>query len=570
MRAATRVTPPRRPARSLSSRLATALLLALVAGAARAEEPFGESYLRVGVGARALGMGGAFVAVADDATAAYWNPAGISRVADVSIAFMATGGYAFQREHLYAGGVKTLSDLSVGLSWVHMGWDGFERRVDGTETAPESFDVSGDAILVSVARRYGLIAVGATGKILERTIAKQSETGAGLDAGAMVHVGALATLGFALQDIVSDVGATDVPIGFRGGLAVTPFGGLTFATDVERTEDEKDWFWHVGGEMVFESQSGHHLAVRAGGDHIGRANGNGAVSAGLGLRFPGPAGVGLDYAFVEERQEFLGETHRFSVSLALGGEESDRDGDGMPDFEDQCPDTPEDYDGLEDDDGCPDPDNDGDGVADLDDVCPDQPEDFDGFEDDDGCPEENDRDGDGIADEVDACPDEPEDMDGFEDADGCPDIDNDGDGIADDLDACPSQPETKNGFQDEDGCPDLAQRSVLRGVHFASGQAEILPGSSAALDDVAAVLIADPTIRVEIQGHTDNRASAESNLALSQRRAEAVMGYLIEKGVDPAQLTAKGYGEASPIADNATEAGRLENRRVELVRIDKK
>jgi outer membrane protein OmpA-like peptidoglycan-associated protein len=558
------------PARALLAALTLTLALVAVAAAAAAEEPFGESYLRLGVGARGLGMGGAFVAVADDATACYWNPAGITRVSNVSIGFMATGGYAFEREHIFAGGVKTLSQLSVGLAWVHMGWDGFERRVDGTETSPESFDVSGDAILVSVAHRYGLIAVGATGKILEHTILEQSETGAGLDLGAMVHLGALATLGLGIQDVVSDVGATDVPVGFRGGLAVTPFGGLTFATDVQRTEDEKDWWWHVGGEMEIESPSGHRLAVRAGGDHIGRANGNATVAAGLGLRFPGPSGVGLDYAFVEERQEFLGETHRFSLTLALGGEESDRDGDGMPDFEDQCPETPEDYDGLEDEDGCPDPDNDGDGIADLDDVCPDQAEDFDGVEDDDGCPEENDRDGDGIADDVDACPDEPEDLDGFEDAEGCPDIDNDGDGIADDLDACPSQPETKNGFQDEDGCPDLAQRSVLLGVHFASGQADLLPGSSAVLDEVAAVLVADPTIRAEIQGHTDDRGSAESNLSLSQKRADAVLRYLLGKGVDAAQLTAKGYGESAPVADNATEAGRLENRRVELVRTDKK
>lgn len=562
----------RRPVRSALLRVAffLGLAVALLPRSASAETSFGESYLRVGVGARALGMGGAFVAVADDATAGYWNPAGITRVSDLSVAFMATGGYAYDREHLYAGAVKTMGQFALGANWIHMGWEGFERRVDGTETAPETFDLSGDAILLSAARRQGLISLGATAKLLNHEIGDESDTGVGVDAGALVQLGALGALGITVQDLFSRTGETDVPIDFRGGLSVNPFGGLTLAADVERTEDEKDWFWHLGGEMWFESQPGYHLGIRAGGDNIGRGNGNPNVCAGVGLRLPGRTGLSFDYAFVEERQEFLGETHRFSVSLALGEGERDRDGDGMSDFEDQCPDTPEDYDSFEDEDGCPDPDNDGDAVPDLDDVCPDQPEDFDGVEDDDGCPEENDRDGDRINDEEDACPDEPEDLDGYEDADGCPDIDNDGDGIADDLDACPSRPETKNEFQDEDGCPDLAPRTILRGVNFAAGKADLLPASLVVLDEVADVLKADSTIRVEIQGYTDSRGPAEANLALSQQRAEAVSLYLVGKGVDAAQLVAKGYGEASPIADNGTEAGRLQNRRVELMRLDKK
>ena len=134
----------------------------------------------------------------------------------------------------------------------------------------------------------------------------------------------------------------------------------------------------------------------------------------------------------------------------------DRDGDGIKDDVDKCPDEPEDFDGFEDEDGCPDPDNDSDGILDVDDKCPNEPEDKDGFEDEDGCPDgdKNDRDGDGILDDVDKCPDEPEDIDGFEDEDGCPDPDNDKDGILDVDDLCPNEPEDKDGFEDEDGCPD--------------------------------------------------------------------------------------------------------------------
>ena len=104
----------------------------------------------------------------------------------------------------------------------------------------------------------------------------------------------------------------------------------------------------------------------------------------------------------------------------------DRDGDGILDNVDKCPDQPEDKDGFEDEDGCPDPDNDKDGIADISDKCPNEPEDKDKFEDDDGCPDP-DNDTDGLADADDKCPNEPEDKDGFEDADGCPDPDNDKD-----------------------------------------------------------------------------------------------------------------------------------------------
>lgn len=105
-------------------------------------------------------------------------------------------------------------------------------------------------------------------------------------------------------------------------------------------------------------------------------------------------------------------------SLTLG----DTDRDGVSNDKDECPDEAEDYDGFEDDDGCPDNDNDQDGVPDRDDLAPDLPEDFDGFEDDDGRPD-LDNDGDGIADAQDECPNDPEDFDGDRDLDGCPDAD---------------------------------------------------------------------------------------------------------------------------------------------------
>ncbi len=129
----------------------------------------------------------------------------------------------------------------------------------------------------------------------------------------------------------------------------------------------------------------------------------------------------------------------------------DRDGDGIPDTVDKCPDQPENYNGFEDEDGCPDdPDTDGDGIPDSKDQCVMEPEDKDGYLDDDGCPD-LDNDADGIPDAVDKCPNKPEDFDGFQDEDGCPDPDNDGDTVLDVNDFCPNTPGPPGG--DRPGCP---------------------------------------------------------------------------------------------------------------------
>ncbi|HUV35466.1 MAG TPA: OmpA family protein [Patescibacteria group bacterium] len=250
----------------------------------------------------------------------------------------------------------------------------------------------------------------------------------------------------------------------------------------------------------------------------------------------------------------------------------DNDRDGIEDGTDNCPDLAEDFDGFEDEDGCPDFDNDGDGIQDVEDRCPNEPEDFDGTDDSDGCPDVmEDSDADGIPDDMDKCPLKAEDMDGYQDEDGCPDLDNDLDGILDGDDQCPNEPETFNGFNDEDGCPDerpIEEKFILRGVHFESGSAALTPDSYAVLDQVVKSLLAYPEVRVEIRGYTDNVGSFEYNLQLSQKRAEAVRQYLMNSGISPDRVTAKGYSEADPIADNNTPEGRASNRRIEFRRLN--
>lgn len=253
---------------------------------------------------------------------------------------------------------------------------------------------------------------------------------------------------------------------------------------------------------------------------------------------------------------------------------ADGDGDAVVDKEDACPDDAEDADGFEDGDGCPDLDNDHDEVGDEVDACPDDPEDPDGFADTDGCPDA-DNDKDGAADAADRCPDDPEDADGFHDDDGCPDPDDDEDGIVDSHDACPAAAETDNNYQDDDGCPDDVPVEVKRftgviaGVEFDTGKATIRPVSFGTLGDALVVLLQYPDVRMEVQGHTDDQGDDAKNLALSQERAQAVVTWLIARGVDPARLIARGYGESMPIDANATALGRQHNRRVEFHLLDR-
>ncbi len=105
---------------------------------------------------------------------------------------------------------------------------------------------------------------------------------------------------------------------------------------------------------------------------------------------------------------------------------------------------------------------------------------------------------------------------------------------------------------------------VLKGVHFRIGSARLTWGSLKPLDRLVARLRENPDLKVEIAGYTDNTGSPAHNLTLSQQRAETVVRYLVNKGIDPRRLSARGYGQAAPIATNDTPEGRRKNRRVEL------
>ncbi len=250
----------------------------------------------------------------------------------------------------------------------------------------------------------------------------------------------------------------------------------------------------------------------------------------------------------------------------------DKDGDGFQDSVDKCPDTPgvesakgcpdKDGDGLQDSkDKCPDvagpldqqgcPDRDGDGIHDPDDKCPD----VKGIAKFQGCP---DTDGDGLQDSQDDCPKEP----GPAATKGCPDTD--GDGIADKNDKCPKIP----GVKKLDGClpREIAEKfsGAIKGIYFKTGSAKIRPRSFKVLDDAVRILKEWPSVRVQIEGHTDDRGNDDTNMKLSDDRAASVRQYLVDKGIAADRLVSKGFGETKPVGDNKTKKGRAENRRIEF------
>lgn len=259
---------------------------------------------------------------------------------------------------------------------------------------------------------------------------------------------------------------------------------------------------------------------------------------------------------------------------------ADSDADGVANGIDRCPSTA--VGAIVDAIGCT-RDSDGDNIADGIDKCPDSPAGV--LVDSTGC--SRDSDADGIADGLDRCSATPRGA--TVDALGCPG-DEDADGVLDGLDRCPRTP--IGATVSSRGCvsgqqprqpanpppPDTsaarpapvpspsstAAPMVLQGVTFETGSARLQPGSYVELDSVAKVLQANPALRVEIGGHTDNAGTPADNQHLSTLRAEAVRNYLVAKGVPFQQMVARGYGSTVPRTPDTTPQGRAANRRVEI------
>ncbi len=315
----------------------------------------------------------------------------------------------------------------------------------------------------------------------------------------------------------------------------------------------------------------------------------GDVRLGLG------AGMGINRGFGSPEARLLGNLE-WSPAIAGAVASLDADKDGIADDKDACPNLA----GVASEDpkknGCP-ADADGDGIYDNVDACPAVAGSASEDPAKNGCPA--DKDGDGIADDKDACPDvkgiadaDPKkngcpgdsDNDGVLDADdkcpqvpgpvslqGCPDSDRDKDGIQNDKDACPDAAGPADADPKRNGCPKARKEGskiiILDQVKFKTGSAAIdkSKDNTEVLEAIAKVLKDNPDVKhMLIEGHTDSKGNAASNKKLSQGRADAVSKWLTAKGFDKSMFRAKGYGQDKPLADNGSDEGRRQNRRVEF------
>ncbi|MBN2798910.1 MAG: OmpA family protein [Deltaproteobacteria bacterium] len=375
-------------------------------------------------------------------------------------------------------------------------------------------------------------------------------------------------------------------LGYAANAAVTLAPADSFqSVTVGNTMDLSVGAWYpvqeglrLGGETVLSL--GLASAADTTANHLGTAN--------LFVQLLNPSGAAMTLGTGTGFISGVGSPdYRLFAGLTWAPLQSDKDGDGINDDLDACPQEAEDADGFDDLDGCPDLDNDMDGISDRGDACPDEAEDLDSFDDTDGCPDP-DNDSDGVLDAADLCPNQAGALEGCPDTDGdgvsdltdlCPEeagdpthngcADSDSDGFLDAADACPQEP----GPADElagraDGCPKpvyLSAQGVVQpeGISFDEGVVRLSDAHKASLDLLATWLSgATYVVKLEVRGHTDNAETRAERV--SSDRAEAAMSYLMSKGISEARLVSKGYAGMEPLGTNRTATGRAKNRRVDF------
>ncbi|MFH1218883.1 MAG: PorV/PorQ family protein [Candidatus Eisenbacteria bacterium] len=265
-------------------------------------------FLRMGVGARALGMGGAFTAIADDATAAYWNPAGLVKIENIEATFMYAANMAVDRQINYFAYAQWLGVGGLGVSWLNAGMGDMPRR-DGSGGFQGTDEYADNAIMFSYGMEVGSLMLGGTAKVLHQNVMNITETGFGLDLGGMFNVNDNVSAGLMIRDIGSQYGDVNVPFDWRFGSAVKALdGALTVGIDVDKVQQIDNFDIHLGAEYGMEVRPGYHAFFRTGLNSVEDK----AFTAGLGIRVPY---IQFDYTYMTEQDEVvLGNNHRISVT----------------------------------------------------------------------------------------------------------------------------------------------------------------------------------------------------------------------------------------------------------------
>lgn len=278
-----------------------------------ADDNYAMPVLRMGVGARALGMGGAYIAEVKDASATYWNPAGLTELEHLNITGMFSAEMAYERDHSFLAYGRKFGFGALAMGWISSeirGVQGYNHEDVFTSTFKEVVNV----FLFSYANKIGNLSLGTNLKIVNQKMGDYlNETGIGADVGLRYVYKEDIVLGAVVKDIATKVGAWSgkdevlndrVPATFGVG-AVVYHAGFAFPIDVYKVEGRGEMALHFGGEYSYQFEESYDFSARAGLN-------DGEVTFGFGLKF---VKFTIDYAFVSEQQDFLKENHKFSFSV---------------------------------------------------------------------------------------------------------------------------------------------------------------------------------------------------------------------------------------------------------------
>jgi hypothetical protein len=265
-------------------------------------------FLRMGVGARALAMGGAYVAVANDATAGYWNPAGLSHVGKFSFSSMIAANMGEDRKYNYlsiAGGNFRFG--TIGFSWLNAGTSDIPAY-DASANRGTDFNANDHAFLFSWGNEMATdLSFGVTAKVVYQKIDTYSKTGVGFDAGVLYNISSTAQLGITAADLGTKIDDY-VPMTFRVGAVVFPTTGFTVPVELEKVQHRSDIKLRAGAEYATQFGTNYWGAVRGGVN-------DGDFTIGAGLKIAGK--YSIDYAYVTEAGDLFGENHRISFTVDI-------------------------------------------------------------------------------------------------------------------------------------------------------------------------------------------------------------------------------------------------------------